>query len=194
MDHYGRPEHVDAGDLGRVGVGADGEHVLAESGLVPDEPHQRHKNHGVQHVPRNGDLRAGAGGELDHGCGDHALILLRQAGNGLAVVAVEHEEDQDQAVSNELGGQRHDEGVQAELGYEEAVHHTDQRADGDDNENRQQNPTRGNGREVGEKLPGDGAILQQRARDGCGQTDHTSAGQVGTGQDDTAGDAQRHGQ
>lgn len=62
------------------------------------------------------------------------------------------------------------------------------------NENRQQNPTRGNGREVGEKLPGDGAILQQRTRDGRGQADHTSAGQVGTGQDDTAGDAQRHGQ
>ena len=65
----------------------------------------------------------------NHGRGDHVLILLRQAGNGLAVVAVEHEEDQDQAVGDELGGQGDDEGVQAELGYEEAVDHADERAD-----------------------------------------------------------------
>ena len=148
MDQNGRPEHVDAGNTCRIGVGADGKHVLAERGLVPDEPHDEYEDGRVQNIPRDGNRRAGLGRELNHRRGNDVLILLGQTGNRLAVVLVEHEEDEDQAVGDQLRCQRDDERMQAELRNEEAIDHADDRADEHDAQNRQQNPAAGDLRQT----------------------------------------------
>ena len=192
MDQNGRPEHVDAGNTCRIGVGADGKHVLAERGLVPDEPHDEYEDDRIQNVPRDGNRRAGLGRKLNHRRGNDVLILLGQTGNRLAVVVVEHEENQNQAVGDQLRCQRDDERMQAELRNEEAIDHADDRADEHDAQNRQQNPAAGDLRKVREELSRDRAVLQKSARNCGGQADHTAAGKVGAGQDDTARDTERH--
>ena len=111
-----------------------------------------------------------------------------------AVVAVQVEEPQDDAVGDQLGGQGDDEGVQAELGNEEAVDQTDDSADGHDGQQGNSHPEGGDLGQEGQHLVGVVSLLQESAGDGGGQTDGTAGGQVGTGQNDTAGDTQSHGQ
>ena len=137
VDHDGGQEDVDARDVGGFGVGAHRKHVLAEGGLVPDEPHDRHQDDGIQDVEGNCHALAVAGGDAEEGAGDEVLVGIAQAGQGLAVVAVEHVEFQDQAVDDELGGQGDDEGVKAELGHKEAVDQAHDAAHQDDQQDDQ---------------------------------------------------------
>ena len=187
MHQNGGLEHVDAGNLGGFGIGTHGEHVLAEGGLVPDEPHDRHHQEGVEHIPGHGDVVA----DLEQGAGDEVLVLVRQAGQGLAVVAVDHKEQQNGAVGDQLRGQGDDEGMQAELGHEEAVDRAD---DGAHNHDRQDGHNDGHLGHVGEHSAADFGALQQGGGDGGGQAHHAAGGQVGAGQDDAAADAQGDGQ
>ena len=191
VHHDGGLEDVDAGDVGRLSVGADSKHVLAEGGLVPDEPHGNDHDDGIEHVP--GDVHIVL--ELNHGAGDEVLVGIGQAGEGLAVVAIAHEEHEDGAVGDQLGGQGDDEGVQGELGHEEAVDkahdgaHDHNGDDGDDNVGRH-----GQVGQPREDLVGPVGRLEQSGGDGSRQADHTAGGKVGTGEDDTAADTKGNGQ
>src|SRR5699024_4227398 len=49
----GGGEYVNAGNTGSFLVGAQSKHVLAEGGLVPDEPHEDGQEHCVDYVVGN---------------------------------------------------------------------------------------------------------------------------------------------
>ena len=125
-DHQRGGKHVDAGDPSGLFIGAQSEHVLAEGGLVPDEPHHDGADHGDPHV-------VGDGGAVDlgegQGAGDEVGIGLVQTGDGHAVVVAGLHIQQQEGIDDQLAGQGDDEGMQLELGHEEAVEGADGTAD-----------------------------------------------------------------
>src|SRR5699024_3613601 len=129
----------------------------------------------------------------DQLAGDKVVVLRAQAGEGLAVVAVGHEEDDDQAVGDELDGQGDDEGMELVLGNEEAVDRADEAADDDNGHQRDQDAGPAG---IGGQEAEDAAIahLLQGHGNGGGQAHHAAGRKVGTGQNDTAADAQCDGQ
>ena len=52
VDKDRRAENIHAGDIGSLGIRADGEHVLAERRLVPQEPGDGKQDDGIKHIPR----------------------------------------------------------------------------------------------------------------------------------------------
>ena len=187
MDQHSGQEHVDTGNLGSFTVGTHGKHVLAEDGLIPDEPHQSGQQDSIQHIQRHGGVA-----HVEHGGTQEVTVDFIQTADGGTVVEVK--EPQDDAVGDQLGGQCHDEGVQAELRHKEAVDQTDDGTDGQNAQQRNEHPEGGNFGQESQHLVCVVNSLQECAGDGSGQTDSTACGQVGTGQNDTAGDTQSHGQ
>ena len=70
---------VHAGDVRSLGIGAYGEHVLAESRLVPDEPHHDGDYDGIPHKVGDGDHIALAVRHRKDAAGDEIGITLIQA-------------------------------------------------------------------------------------------------------------------
>ena len=187
VDKDRRAENIHAGDIGSLGIRADGEHVLAERRLVPQEPGDGKQDDGIKHIPRQADSADG-----DHLALDEARITVGQAGQRLAVVIVEHEEHEDQAIGDELRGQRDDEGMQLELCNKETVDKADDCTDGDDRKNGDADTGPGwDIRHPAEHSAGKVRLLQQGGRKGGGQADDTAAGKVGARQDDAARNAER---
>ena len=84
--------------------------------------------------------------------------------------------------------------MQAELGHEEAVDHAHQGADGQSGQDGHCNPAGGSLGQAGEHSVDIVGLLQEHGSHSCSQALDTAGGQVGTGQNDTAGDTQSHGQ
>ena len=84
--------------------------------------------------------------------------------------------------------------MQAELSNEEAVDQADEGAHSHDGQQGHEDPEAVDGGEVCKHLVDEVGLLQEHAGDGGGQAGDTACGQVGTGQDDTACNAQSHGQ
>ena len=165
-------------------VGAQGEHVLAEGGLVPDEPHEGGADQGDPHVVGNG--RAA---DLQQGAGDKAGVALVKARNGHAVVLAGLDVQQQNGVDDQLGSQGDDEGMQLVLGHKEAVEGADGTADDHGQDQHQQNRRRG---QVGPHLAGGVHGLEEGRGDAGGQAHDAAGAQVGTGQHDASADAQGH--
>ena len=81
--------------------------------------------------------------------------------------------------------------MQAELCHKEAVDQADNGADSDDGEQSDKNPEAVDLGQAAEHLIGEVRLLQEHTGDGGSQADHTSGGKVGTGEHDTAANAQR---
>ncbi len=103
--------------VGGLRVRTYGKHVLAERGLVPDEPHQSDDEAGVPYIVGNGNAA-----DLQDASGNEVLEGLVQSGEGLSVVAVDHDVHQQDTVYDQLGRQGYDEGMQVKPGYEETVY------------------------------------------------------------------------
>ena len=111
---------VDAGDPGGLLIGAQGEHILAEGGLVPDEPHDGREDDGVEHIVwESGWRRRCSEGQVAPDEVRYSAWI--QAGDGHAVVVARLDIEQQAGVEDQLGAQGDDEGMELELGHEEAV-------------------------------------------------------------------------
>ena len=172
----------DAGDLSSLGVAADGEHVLAEAGLVPHDP-----GHNAQQQEDDDQVRELEAEDIDR-AGRQADIAGVQGGQGLrGAGGLVLDVDAAQTVGDQLRAQGDDEGVHVELGHAEAVERGDDDRDRHADEERQ---------DQGQRLS-DAGIVSRRERDrlqhgGCdsrAEAEHTADGQVGTGKDDDARDA-----
>ena len=176
-------EHIDAGNSGGLLIGAQSEHVLAKGGLVPDEPHDRRQHDGEQHIV--GDGRTA---DAEQAALDKAGVGRVQVGDSHTLVVALLDIQKQHGVEDQLGAQSHDEGVQLEFCHEEAVEAADRRADEHGKHNDHGN---GQSTDLRPHLVGHvSGVLQQRCRDTGGDTHGTACGQVGTGQHDTAADAQ----
>ncbi len=175
--------HIDTGHLGGFLVGTHCEHVLAEGGLVPDHPHQPHQDQGVQHVHRHADT-----GNCEQRSSHQVAVLRIEARQGLSVVRAHLQVDQDDAVRDQLGGQRHDEGMQVEFRHGEPVDESDHCTGSDCRQQRDDDRQRLQTRE--DLVGGDGHTGHDDRR----QSDHAACGNIGSGQDDASGDAQGYGQ
>src|SRR5699024_5562446 len=151
-------------------VGAQSKHVLAEGGLVPDEPHEDGQEHCVDYVVGSLDLTA-CNAEQGRVAYYEVPISVGQAGNGHAlVVALLNVATQD-GVEDQLSSQGNDEGMQLELGYKEAVEGTDESADGHYD---QDDHGDGQGADVGPHFIGGIGSLQERSCHTGGDTNGTA--------------------
>lgn len=108
-DAHRGPEDVDAANGSRFGVAADGEHILAEFRFVPNKPHHRDKNHGIDnHDGEACDASADAASEVFDD------VVIRHA--GVSVIRKKNHAAED----HQLVGKGRNERVHFEFGGKEA--------------------------------------------------------------------------
>src|SRR5699024_8599597 len=172
-------EHRDAGDRSRLGVAADREQVLTKGGLVPDEPDDHDRRNGPQD---NGGESADLG---DDHAGDGGLDGAE--GNALGGIGNQTEDDQhvrhgrDERVHLEFGREETGNG-----GKNRAQYNTDDQCQEHTGQDRQA----GEIKHMAEHRAGVDTLMHDDGGGGHAHTDHTANGQVRTGQQDQAGDAQ----
>ncbi len=175
IDHHQIDRHVDAGDLGCLGIAADGEDVLAKAGLVPQHPD---KDAGDGRV--EGEI-----GELEAADPDKALGEAGEAGvktghrRGPHRVEVEGVD----TVDDDHGPQGCDKGGHVQIGDDKAV---DQTYQGTHHAHQQDHRRNGHLPQRREHLVDVGQRLQHGRRNQRRQTDLTAGREIRPlGDDDT---------
>lgn len=108
-DAHRGPEDVDATNGSRFGVATDGEHILTKFGFVPNKPHHRDKNDGIDdHDGEAREASANATGEVFDD------VIIRHA--GVSVIGKKDHAAED----HQLVGKGRNERVHLEFGGEEA--------------------------------------------------------------------------
>ena len=108
-DAHRGPEDVDTANGSRFGVAADGEHILTEFRFVPNKPHHRDKNHGIDnHDGEACDASANTTGEVFDD------IVIRHA--GISVIGEKNHATED----HQLVSKGRNERVHFEFGGKEA--------------------------------------------------------------------------
>ena len=164
--------HVDTGHLSSSFVAADGVHVLAVAGLVVQEPEAR--GHDQSDPDQHGHTDDGVGGQRGE-------VFVQRADGGTASV---HQTD---TVDYLLHAQSCNKGLHLQVADHQTIAQTHDGADGND-----QNEHHGGGQggHIGVELAGSAFGLRKNAGQTCGKTSQTASGQVVTGGDQTAGNAQ----
>ena len=164
---------VDTSHLGSSFVAADGVHILAVASLVIQEPEA--DSHDQGEPDQHGDGKEGVLCQ----CGE---VGVQGADGGTAGV---HKAD---TVDHLLHTQGSNEGLHLQVADHQAVAQTHDGADGNDQNEHQRG---GDGGHIGVELAGSAFGLRKNAGKAGGKTSQTASGQIVTGGDQAAGNAQR---